>query len=665
MRPIPKNYAIALVLLILTDGLCIGDPIATIHVQVDKPGVKISPTMWGIFFEDINFAADGGLYGELVKNRSFEFPNAMTGWAKIERGGARGSLSVMDRDPLNAVNHHYLRINVDSPGEGYGVSNEGFRGIGVRKDEGFAFSIDVRSLKNSPLLRIELATPDGRKLGSAQVSGFSDSWQKYQAVLQVSATEEKARLNIYVDSPGTLDIDMVSLFPVDSWKNRPGGLRADIAQMLVDLKPGVVRFPGGNIVNGKSLSTRYQWKTTIGDSAARRPLISYWNSAFSWRPTPDYFQSFGLGFFEYFQLCEDLGAEPLPIINCGIASQFDTGELAPVDQLGPYIQDTLDLIEFANGPASSTWGQKRAEMGHPEPFNMKMLGIGNEQWGPQYIERYVRFSKAIKDKYPDMTLVFSAGPPKPGDDRVKFDWGKALELKADVVDEHIYQNPEWFFKNATRYDSYDRNGPKVFVGEYAAQSVGIGRTENRSNWECALSEAAFMTGMERNADVVVMSSYAPLFAEKDAWQWMPDLIWFDTLNDYGTPSYYVQQIFSRNRGDVILPTTISPAQPPDQVQKLYVASSRDATTGEVIVKVVNAMTQTAETSIRLAGVTGAVSSTAAMTTLAGATLQDENSFANPKKISPVSSIVDNAGPAFTFSFKPLSVTVLRIGVAAN
>ena len=415
--------------------------------------------------------------------------------------------------------------------------------MGIHEGEEYAFSAQIRSVEGKPALRIELVGSDGRKLAEAKLDGFTKEWKKYSATLRASATDPKAKLNVCIDGKSVaVDLDMVSLFPVKTWKNRPGGLRADMVQMLADMKPGFLRFPGGCIVEGRWLYNRYQWKNTIGDVAERKLMINRWNDEFKHRPTPDYFQSFGLGFFEYFQMCEDIGAEPLPILNCGMACQFNSSELVPLDKLEPYIQDMLDLIEFANGPATSTWGKKRAELGHPQPFNMKLLGVGNEQWGPQYIERYAIFAKALKAKYPEIKLISSAGPG-PADNNFKFAWPKLRELKADIVDEHCYDKPQWFFDAATRYDNYDRKGPKVFMGEYAAQSIKSVDPNNRNNLECALSEAAFMTGLERNADVVVMSSYAPLFAHVDAWQWTPDLIWCDNLNIYGTPSYYVQKMF--------------------------------------------------------------------------------------------------------------------------
>jgi alpha-L-arabinofuranosidase len=432
-----------------------------------------------------------------------------------------------------------------------------------------------------------------------------------------------------------------------------------MVQALADLHPGFLRFPGGCIVEGSVLERRYQWKNTIGPIEERKLLINRWNYEFLHRPTPDYFQSFGLGFFEFFQLCEDIGAEPLPILNCGMACQFNSGELCPLDQLDTYIQDALDLIEFANGATNTTWGAKRAAMGHPEPFNMKMLGVGNEQWGAQYIERYAKFAAALKAKYPEIKLISAAGPD-PADERFKFAWSKLRELNADIVDEHSYAKPEWFFSNTHRYDNYDRNGPKVFMGEYAAQSVAIVSTKNRNNWECALSEAAYLTGLERNADVVRMASYAPLFANTEAWQWTPNLIWCDSLHLYGTPNYYVQQLFSRNRGDVILPTQLSGIQETSaQVQRLYASATRDDRAGEVIVKVVNPGNDATEAKINLAGVSQVEPEGVAIV-LAGSNLKDVNSMEQPKKISPVESKFDKVASNFTYSFQPHSMTVLRI-----
>jgi len=386
-------------------------------VQADQPGAKINSAMWGVFFEDINLGADGGLYAELVKNRSFEFPDAMMGWFKLSPSKSVGTLAIRDDNPFNAANPHYLRI--ESQGKDlFGVANEGFRGIGVRAGEAYHFTAQIRSVAGSPKLRVELYSSGGVLLDSARLEGFSAAWKKQSAVLRPKVADAKAKLYLLVDGAGALDFDMVSLFPEKTWKNRPGGLRADMVQWLADLKPGFVRFPGGCIVEGIYLTSRYQWKNTIGPVEERKLLLNRWNVEFLHRPTPDYYQSFGLGFFEFFQLCEDIGAQPLPILSCGLACQFNSGEACPLDQLDPYIRDAIDLIEFANGPATSTWGAKRTAMGHPAPFNLKMIGIGNENWQQPYIERYAKFHAALKAKHPEIQLVSSAGPG-PEDDHFK------------------------------------------------------------------------------------------------------------------------------------------------------------------------------------------------------------------------------------------------------
>src|SRR5581483_5569383 len=556
--------------LTLTSRALSAEPIP-VSIDVAHPGSAINPAMWGIFFEDINFGADGGLYAELVKNRAFEFPDALMGWAKLSGGDADGSLEIREDAPCNQSSPHYLRITSTGT-EGLGIINEGFRGMGIRAGESYDFSARVRAIEGEPKLWIKLVSPTGQTLGAATLKGFTSSWASYATHLRASETDGKARLQILVDGPGRIDLDLISLFPKHTWKNRPGGLRADLVQMLADLKPGFMRFPGGCIVEGHYLTNRYQWKNTIGPRENRKLLMNRWNDEFKHRPAPDYFQSFGLGFYEFFQLCEDIGAEPLPILNCGMACQFNSGELAPLDQLDPYLQDALDLVEFATGSQSTAWGARRATMGHPAPFHLKLLGVGNEQWGPQYFERYPRFAQAIKAKYPEIQLISSAGP-SPDDERFNFAWPKLRELNADIVDEHCYAAPSWFLQNTHRYDNYDRHGPKVFMGEYAAQSVATVSPKNRNNLDCALAEAAYMTGLERNADVVRMASYAPLFAHIDAWQWTPDLIWCDNLRAYGTPNYYVQQLFSRNRGDVVLPTKVGAPGASDSASPVLFATA--------------------------------------------------------------------------------------------
>jgi len=597
---------------------------AVVTVQTDQPGARINPAMWGIFFEDINLGADGGLYAELVKNRGFEFPEPMMGWHKLSPSKARGTIAIRSENPFNAKNPHYLRI--ESQGKDlFGVANEGFRGIGVKQGEAYNFSMQVRKTAGNPRLRVELYSSSGMLLDSARLERFSGDWTQHSAVLRPKSTDEKAKLYVLMDGAGAVDLDMLSLFPEKTWKNRPGGLRADMVQLLADLKPGFMRFPGGCIVEGSELDKRYQWKKTIGPVAEREVLINRWNYEFLHRPAPDYFQSFGLGFFEFFQLCEDIGAEPMPILSCGLACQFNSGEACPLDQLEPFIQDAIDLIEFANGPVISPWGAKRAAMGHPAPFNLKMIGIGNENWQQPYIERYAKFHAALKEKHPEIQLISSAGPG-PADDHFKFAWPKLRELKADIVDEHCYAKPEWFFNNTHRFDNYDPKGPKVFFGEYAAQSDKVVSVLNRNNLECAIAEAAFMTGMERNAAVVRLASYAPLFAHMDGWQWTPNLIWVDNLRSFGTPNYHVQKLFAHHRGDVVLPTKLEATRG----KRLYASTTRDEGRGEIIVKLVNGDDAPAEVKINLAG-------DARTIVLTGAGRADENSLSAPDKIAPKES----------------------------
>jgi alpha-N-arabinofuranosidase len=504
--------------------------------------------MFGVFFEDINFAADGGLYPELVKNRSFEFTEPLYAWRRVWRDGADGELTIRSEDPLNAQNPHYLRLRVYTPAGVYGLVNSGFRGMGVHSGAEYVLSAYVRThLRGPQALSARLTDERDQLIAEATLTGFTDQWKRYEATLRPAATHSRAQLELTAKGEGEIDIDMVSLYPKETWRDRPNGLRKDLVQLLADMKPGFIRFPGGCIVEGRRLELRYAWKKTVGELTERKALVNRWNDEFSHRPAPDYFQSFGLGFFEYFQLAEDVGATPLPIVNCGMACQFNSAETAPLGELDPFVQDALDLIAFANGPVESRWGKLRAQMRHPAPFNLKMVGIGNEQWGPRYVERYKRFAEVLKKAHPEISLISSSGPGSSGKE---FDylWTNLRQLKADIVDEHYYMAPSWFLSSAHRYDGYDRSGPKVFAGEYAAQTSGVAKPDNRNNWEGAIAEAAFMTGLERNADVVTMASYAPLFAHVDAWQWTPNLIWFDNLRSFGTPNYYVQKLYATNLG---------------------------------------------------------------------------------------------------------------------
>ena len=628
-----------------------------IAVDAGHAGAPISPAMFGIFFEDINFGADGGLYPELIKNRSFEFDQPLKGWrallpitAKFELGPNKGELNLRTDAPLNASNPHYLRVRAYEPG--FGLSNSGFRGIGVESGAEYRFSAYVRT--GGPKgIRATIADENNHEIGAGTLTGFDGQWKKYETVIRPNATTQHAQFNLFLDEPGYVDIDMVSLFPVDTWGHRANGLRKDLVQLLADMHPGFIRFPGGCIVEGRRLATRYQWKKTVGDIEQRETIVNRWYDEFDHRPAPDYFQSFGLGFYEYFQLAEDIGAAPLPILNCGMACQFNTGELAQIDATKEFIQDAIDLIEFANGPATSPWGKLRADMGHPAPFHLTMIGVGNEQWGQPYVDRYKLFAATLKAKYPDIKLVVAAGP-SPAGEQFDFLWSSWRAMNADIVDEHYYMSPEWFQNNSGRYDHYNRSGPKVFAGEYAAQTSGVARPDNRNNWEAAISEAAFMTGLERNADVVRMASYAPLFAHVDAWQWTPDAIWFDNLRSYGTPNYYVQRIFASNVGTRILQAT------PQAQDHLYTAASLDERTHEIVLTVVNVSSGSRSTEIDLKGV--ATSGTAKVITLASDDLKAENSFDHPANVALENSTIEVKSAKIPAELKPYSVTVYRIPV---
>ncbi len=549
-----RNYLSAiLIVLMCGSGVVFASAKVELTVYTDEPVHAISPMLYGLFFEDINFAADGGLYAEQIRNRSFEFEEPLFGWSKVEQKGGQAQIAVLNTDPLNANNPHFLRLTAHENQGVVGVKNTGYAGITVKKEDHYLFSVYARSDKEFEAgLLIRLESSDGAVLGQSRISGIGSIWKQYSAVIEAKADDKDAVLALLVNGQGCVDLDMVSLFPEDTWKNQPNGLRADLVQMLADMKPSFIRFPGGCIVEGKDLANAYRWKDTIGDPAERK---LNWNRWAGWNKPPEYYQSYGLGFFEFFRLCEDVGAEPVPILNCGMSCQYQDAQLVPLDKLKPYVQDALDLIEYANGSADSTWGAKRAAAGHPEPFCLKYLGVGNEQWDNQYFERYDIFYKAIKAKYPDIQIITTSGP---GSDGKWFDlaWGKfRTGTPAEIVDEHYYRPPQWFLQNTDRYDNYDRNGPKVFAGEFAAH-----HPNRKNDLSAALAEAAFMTGLDRNSDVVVMASYAPLFARIDFTQWAPDLIWFDETQVYGTPSYYVQKLFSNYRGTTCLKNELNDTQ---------------------------------------------------------------------------------------------------------
>ncbi len=634
----------------------------TTKVEIDatKSLVTIQPTMYGIFFEDINFAADGGLYAELIKNRSFEFEYPWMAWKHLPEAETRfniqNELTIYNNSKGNPNNPRVVRVDKRDENKALGLQNEGFDGLGIKKGEKYDFSALARLNKGSISLLVEIINSKNQVIGSTTLSLLGSNWQRIEGVITASETDPNCKVNVFFKGAGQLDIDMVSLFPQDTWKGRKGGLRKDLVQLLADLKPGFVRFPGGCIVEGRTLAERYQWKKTVGKIENRQQIVNRWNMEFKHRPTPDYYQTFGLGFYEYFLMCEDIGATPLPILSCGLACQFNSSEMQPLEDLDPFVQDALDLIEFANGGTDTKWGALRAEMGHPTPFNLQILGVGNEQWGEEYFERYSIISKAVHAKYPNIKLVSGTGPSSDGELFEQAE--KALpKLNAQIVDEHYYKEPKWFRDNATRYDNYDRNRYKIFAGEYAAQSNGVATPDNKNNWECALSEAAFMTGLERNADVVYMTSYAPLFAHVNRWQWTPDLIWFDNLTSFGTANYYVQKLYANNAGT----KTISIKSNGENLtgkNGLYGASSIDEKTNEIIIKLVNTSSETHSIDLNISGLPQKVDGK--VISMFEKDIKNFNTINEPTKIVPSESLISITQGKTKLILEPYSFKVFRI-----
>lgn len=638
----------------------------TMDLNTKKLGAPVSPTMYGLFFEDINFAADGGLYGELVKNRSFEFPQAFMGWRVF------GNVELKSDGPFERCPHYVILSAPDHKERRTGLQNEGYFGIGVEKNKEYRFSVWAKAPKGNSQVRVQLineqAMYERQNFSEVKLDVTSAEWKKYTVTIKSTRTEPKANLRIFLSSANPVCLEHVSLFPTDTYKGRENGLRRDLAQALEDMHPGVFRFPGGCIVEGTTLDSRYQWKNTIGPVENRPLNRNRWEDTFDYRYFADYYQSYGLGFFEFFQLCEDIKAEPLPVLSVGLACQFQNGPdaHAKMDELQPFIDDCLDLIEFANGPIDSKWGKIRAEMGHPEPFNMKYLGIGNEQWDTPYFERLTPFVKAVREKYPNIKIVGTSGPDSEGK---KFErgWEAMKAQKADLVDEHFYRPENWFLATpdakeqygncgAMRYDSYDRKGPKVFAGEYACHGKG----KKWNHYETSLYEAAFMTGLERNADIVEMATYAPLFAHVDGWQWRPDLIWYDNLRMFKSVSYYVQQLYAMNKGTNVLSLTMNkqPIAGLDGQDGLFASSVYDKTTDEVIIKVINTSKQAQPITVNLLGIKG--ERTAQTLTLShNGSMDDENTLDQPEKIKPTEgnvacatdkkqTILNDAVPAMSF-----------------
>jgi len=627
----------------------------TVTVQAGAAGKAISPDLVGIFFEDLSDAADGGLYAELIQNRSFDYSAAdhvgwtpLTAWQLVQREGAQGSVAIETAQPLNPVNSSYAVLTVEKPGGGVGLQNDGFGGIAVKAGDRYDLSLFARQLAGSVgPFTVRLETKAGALLAEARLPAPSVDWKKASAVLAPSATAADARLVVLAGGPGKVALDMISLFPEKTFHNRPNGLRADLAQVIADLKPKFVRFPGGCLVHGDGLDNIYHWKETIGPVEQRKPQPNIWR----------YHQSKGLGFFEYFQFCEDIGAKPLPVVAAGVCCQnsnflvtrkYGIGQLGlPMDQMPAYVQDVLDLIEYANGPVTSTWGAKRAAAGHPKPFGLQYLGVGNEdKITPVFRERFEMIYKAVKAKHPEITVIGTVGPNPAGDDYEK-GWKIADELHLPMVDEHCYKSPQWFWDNLQRYDAYDRSKSKVYLGEWASFD-----DKRRSTLRSAIAEAAYLTALERNADIVHFASYAPLLAKRDHTDWTPDLIFFTNTEVFPTINYRMQQLFSVNNGDFYLPTAIDGGATPPAA--LAASAVGDGKTGDLILKLVNGANTATPLRIVLAGVKK-LPATAVKTVLAGnnPTETDEHVVQPQTSTMPIAPTFDYEAPAN-------SLTVIRL-----
>lgn len=623
-------------------------------VQANEKGAEIASTMYGIFFEDINYGADGGLYGEKIKNRSFQFPENFTGWTIF------GNVKLLEGGPFKN-NPRYVRLGNSGHREKHtGVENEGFFGIGVEANGQYRFTVWARCVSSSQKVTIELIKNDsmdeGQSFASIDLTIDSKEWKKYQVILTPTRTEIKSHLRIFLKTNGEVDMCHFSLFPVDTYKGRENGLRKDLGQALEDLKPGILRFPGGCVVEGVDYKNRYQWKNTVGQLEERPLNENLWAYSSKSRFYPDYFQSAGLGFFEYFQLAEDIGAEPLPVLNVGLVCQGRNSDdqQIPYSEIEHFVKDAIDLIDFANGGADTEWGKVRIQMGHEKPFNLKYLAIGNEQWGIVFTERFEPFVSEIRRLHPEIKIVGSAGPNS-DDDKFDYLWKEMKLLNVDLVDEHYYKDENWFLSHADRYDNYDRNGPKVFAGEYACH--GSGRKYN--HFHASLMEAAFMTGLERNADVVRMATYAPLFAHVEGWQWRPDLIWYDSLRSVRSCSYYVQQLFSLNKGTNLLDLKMDhkPVNGKDGQDGLYASSVWDENEKKFIVKVANTNDLNQSISIKFDGLDKSVKLIdGECITFHSDDLYIENTLDEPFKVIPVTNKIEINGhtlvteiPAKTFA----------------
>lgn len=634
---------------------------SAMNAQVTNDGKKISSDLFGIFFEDINYSADGGLYAEMVQNRSFEYSprdratwNSLSDWTFITPGYSGGLISVETAQPICANNPHYINLEIEHIGNvpqykgeiGVGLVNSGFEGMVVRSGDRYNYSLFARQLSGSAVtMKVYLENNKGEKIGESNFTTSSDQWKQYSGSIIPSVSTDSARLVVLATSVGKISLDMISLFPEKTFKNRSNGMRADLAQLLADMKPRFVRFPGGCLVHGGGgLGNMYRWKNSIGPLEQRKGQSNGWG----------YHQNVGLGYYEYFQLCEDIEAKPLPVVPAGVCCQnaYGTWRVGGIGQQGlpmaempEYVQEVLDLIEWANGPATSTWGAKRAAAGHPAPFGLEYIGIGNEDHiTPEFKERFKMIYEAVKARYPKIKVIGTAGPFYEGDDYEE-GWKFAKELRVPIVDEHYYVKPEWFVDNQHRYDTYKRGEGEVYLGEYASQGNKLIN---------AISEAAYMTSLERNGDVVRMASYAPLFAKKNFTQWNPDLIYFDNTKTYPTVNYLVQKAFSLNSGDTYYEGIIK-KQAEDE--KMGVSCVRDSKTGDIILKIANPKASSTKVMIDLSAFKH-LAGNGTLNLIAG-NAEDSNNFDHPDMVKEATSII-KVKKNFEYSVPAMSLSVIRI-----
>ena len=642
---------IALSFLLMSSAVASAETLV-LSADANQQVKPMSPLLYGLFFEDINYAADGGLYAELLQNRSFEyrsFPDpkafdAFTGWVFNDRMAAKGSAELLDEGPLHENNPHFMRLTVRSGA--YRAINAGYPRrpgqAGIPLKEGLAYhgSIWLRSQGYKGPVSVQLFSRAGEALSEPASLNPGEGWAKHTFALQ-AAKSEPAVLAFTFPGTGILDLDMATLFPADAygadWPN--GGLRADLVDALRRLQPRFIRFPGGCVAEGSYTPDNiYRWKDTIGPIEQRKENENTWG----------YMQSYGLGFHEYFQLCEDLGAEPLPVVSAAMVCQVRGSRDLPLmgQGLEDYIQDVLDLIEYANGPAGSPWGKKRSENGHTEPFGLKFLAIGNENWGSEYFYRYGLISSAVKAAYPDITCIIAAGPLAEGD-LFQDSWTAIRrQYPSELVDEHYYMPSDWFLSNTRRYDSYPRGGNTVFLGEYAAhEPVQGGRRPN--NLYSALAEAAYLTGIERNADLVTLACYAPLLAREGKQQWTPNLIWFDLDSVVKTPNYHVQQMFSSTLGTHVLDSTLAG-------EGLFHVVTRNEK--EIQIKLVNPGEETIAMNLSVLGLTDTQGSVTCLSGQPGQT----NSFQNPDTLVPVQSAIKLTDGTAAITILPWSATVITL-----